>query len=91
MTKYYHPPHPNTPSIHILDEIKQTLMGNKNRTPEEQKQFEAVTIQMENVMGFQKQYQNDQEITPAVEKAIEQIIEKDTVSGKEWTKKTKKK
>ena len=41
--------HPNTPPIEQLEFTKEHLLSIKDRNEEEQKKFEAVTIQLENI------------------------------------------
>jgi len=45
-------PHECTPRLEQLDQIKMELLGEKNRTPEDQKKLEAVTKQIERYNMF---------------------------------------
>jgi len=47
-------PHECAPTIEELNNIKSALLTNKNRTPEEQKCFEAVSLQLENYNMYYK-------------------------------------
>lgn len=44
-------PHECTPSPKVLEDIKQDLLG-RNRTAEEQKKLEAVTMQLERLQQY---------------------------------------
>ena len=52
--KSYNAPHANTPSLKVLEEIKQDLLS-RDKTEQEWKKLEAVTIQLENIERYERQ------------------------------------